>query len=168
MYTSCFAFWRTTASGVHFIFVFSALVVWGAIGDVSAAPDEPVKPITHLKTLYLDTEFVGNGQARAVIYHPDTPDYATAARELAAALEKPFGVALAIESDTPERTWRTDNRNIIILGNPGCSLLLRLLFYHSLIQPGRTMRRIRTIHDPWADGRNVVMVGGADVGNVLA
>lgn len=137
---------------------------------------EPLEPITELKELHLDTPLAHDGQARAVIYHPPSHEYQAAAEELSALLQSRFGFKLPIKPDDAQRTWKTEKQNIIALGNFGESLLLRWLHLRSFIAvrsqsgvpPLDLRRRIQTVHDPWGEGRNVVMLGGVDLENVKA
>jgi len=130
---------------------------------------EIVKPITKLKKLYLDTYLIRDGSMQAVIYHPPSPEYELAAEELAKALHERFDFRLPIMRDDERRAWRTEKRNIIALGNMGNSLLLRWLHSRSFVVPTSSLRRrIRTVHDPWGEGRNVIMLGGVDTANVKA
>ena len=137
---------------------------------------DTVEPLTKLKKLYLDTELSRDGKPQAVIYHPASAEYAEAAEELSRRLQGKCGCGLPLKCDDAQRTWRTETQNIIVLGHFGNSLLLRWLHSRSFVAPhsgsGVTplslRRRIRTIHDPWGQGRNVVMLGGVDVANVKA
>ncbi|NOZ22231.1 MAG: hypothetical protein GXP25_14220 [Planctomycetes bacterium] len=128
---------------------------------------DEVQPITKLKKLYLDTDLVREGTTRAVIYHPPGLEWEKAARELSGEFEAQYGVPLAVMPDDENRTWKQEKRNIIILGNLGNSHLLRWLHYRSFIAPPNGVkRRLRTVHDPWGQGRNVVMLGGIDLASV--
>jgi len=122
-----------------------------------------------LKKLYLDTELVRDGAACAVIYHAASPDYQAAAEDLARQLKERYGVSLPVKPDDAQRTWRSEKGNIIALGNMGNSLLIRWLYYRAFFDPSSdTKRRLQTIHDPWSEGRNVIVLGGVDLGSVKA
>ena len=128
---------------------------------------DKVQPITKLKKMYPDTELVRDGKACAVVYHPPVPELAQAAKELVEGFQAKYGVRLPVKVDDTQRTWAKETQNIIVLGNLENSRLLRWLHYRSFIRPSSGLKRcICTIHDPWGQGRNVVMLGGVDVANV--
>ena len=149
--------------------VHSASIILCALCLASAANAETVEPIMKLRKLYLDTELARDGAACAVIYHPASPEYQAAAEDLARQLKERFGVKLPVKPDDAQRTWRNEKGNIIALGNMGNSLLIRWLHYRGFFEPGSdAKRRIQTVHDPWAEGRNVIVLGGVDVESVKA
>lgn len=155
----------------RFRFLFAVLVLswasWVPAADL-------LEPITQPKTLYLDTELARVGTPRAVIYHPDSQSYEAAARELADLLETHCGARLTLKVDDARQLWQQEQLNILALGNFGNSRLLRWLRARSFVAtqsrsgaPSLSIkRRLRTVHDPWAEGRNVVMLGGIDVEHV--
>ena len=135
-----------------------------------------VEPLTQVKSLFLDTHLARGGKPCAVIYHPPSAEYQAAAQELSSLLQQRFGFELPTKPDDAQRTWTAEKQHVIALGNFGNSLLLRSLHLRSFVDPhsksGVTpldlRRRLQTVHDPWAEGRNVVMLGGIDLGNVKA
>ena len=137
-----------------------------ALCCVSVCLADEVKPLTKLKKLYLNTELARGGEPRASIYHPPTPEFQAAAQELSDAIKAKFGVALPAKPDDAQRTWRTGQAHILALGNMGNSLVLQFLNSRALVNPIWTERRLRTAHDPFAEGRNVVMLGGVDLERV--
>jgi hypothetical protein len=133
----------------------------------SSACAEQVEPIAGLKRLYLDTELATRGSPNAVIYHPPGSDWEGAAHQLSATLRARFGFSLPIQCDDSQRKWRAERRNILVLGNDANSPLIRWLQYHSLVVPHSGLKRlIRTVHDPWGEGRNVVVLGGVELASV--
>ena len=153
-------FWRA------FRRVFVAGAVCATIG--LSARGDTVKPITKLKKLYMETDIIAGREARSVILYPPGAEYRAAAQELGRRVEAKFGVRLPVKPDRPPAAWRDGGRNLLVLGHLGNSPLLRWLHFRSLIYPPSVKRRIRTAHDPWGDGRNVVMLGGVDLPNVKA
>ena len=149
--------------------VLTAVLVSACLGATSRLPAAPVAPITKAKRLCLDTPLIRDGASCAVIYHPPSAEYEAAARELSGQLQERFGVRLAVKPDDEQRTWRSEKQNILALGHLGNSLLLRWLHFRSFFAPLPEMSRLlRTVHDPWGEGRNVVVLGGVDLASTKA
>lgn len=134
--------------------------------------------ITQLKPLYPRTELIVDGEARCVIVTPEHQDLAQVADVLASRFEAVGGArpeivsADAVISDT----WNLDfdliaGRTLVALGNVNTNrLLARLLGMNYVcsdsIFPGEGGYVIRTVHDPFAAGVNVLVLAGSDTSGV--
>jgi len=139
---------------------------------VSVAADLAVPPeITKLKALHLETDVVKDGQPAATIVVPASGCYDNLAAQIVAAVKESTGAALPIvKDDSPDaKLPLRDNR--IALGNRSTNRLIGKLyeFYYTLLDlkyPGRGGHVVRTLHNPFADGFNVVLAGGSDAAGV--
>ncbi|MHB8997164.1 MAG: FG-GAP repeat domain-containing protein [Armatimonadota bacterium] len=133
-------------------------------------------PIAELKPLYPQTPLCAGGQARAVIVAPES--LAAPAKQLAGQIKNACGVQLEIVR--PEQVvsaeWRliipvTDKRSLIALGNINDNRLLAVLWgggylVADSLYPGPGGYVVRTVHDPFARGANVVALNGSDAAGV--
>ena len=131
-------------------------------------------PITELKPLYPRTELVVGGEARCAIVAPDRADLSAQTEALADRLQEATGARpeiLAADRVVSE-DWRPDHdliagRTLVALGNANSSRLLAMLHgrHHicsDSIFPGEGGYVIRTVHDPFATGVNVLVLAGSD------
>ena len=135
-------------------------------------------PITELKPLYPRTEIIVGGQAKAAIVVPDAPALKQMAEELAAQLEKRGGARLEVLSadSVVSEDWqisfgRVAGRNLIALGNINDNRLLAVLWGERYVVadsifPGEGGYVVRTVHDPFARGVNVVVLAGSEADGV--
>ncbi len=129
--------------------------------------NKPPQVITELKTFHPDTALVRDGRAESLIVHPDTPEYAELAQQVADAIQAASGVAIPIKSD--RQYIRADREmNLICIGQLNNNLLARKLYIWRYIAaddwfPGPTGFELRTVSDPWGNGRNVILLGGSDL-----
>ncbi len=153
------------------------------IGGVEPPPPPPPPPppavppvYEELKDLHLQTDLVAGGQARATIVSPAR--YSAQAEAIAAAIERITGVRPEVVSDTddlavvPPDDGSLD-RNFILLGNRSTNAMLEELYnrFYTLLDlryPGRDGSEVRTCHNPFGDGHNLVYVGGSDDAGVAA
>lgn len=130
--------------------------------DLSAFPPPPVQ---ELKPLYLETAIVSSGKAAAAIVVPADGRYDELGRRIALQIRKLTGAAVPVVRGVEVRVPFA--RNLIILGNRSTNDLLRRLYdlyytYLDLKYPGRGGWVVRTLHNPFGDGRNAVLLGGSD------
>lgn len=136
---------------------------------------EPIPPqYEELKNLRLETILVGDGQAHISIVAPATERYDEQATKLQAAIGRITGVTVPIIRDDVEAAAVPINGNLICLGNRSTSKTIEQLynFYYCLLDlkyPGPEGYVVRTLHDPFGDGNNVIFAGGSDdIGVTLA
>ena len=137
-----------------------------------------VEPIRRLKPLYPRTLLVEAGQPRALIVLPDAQEYAALAQKLQQALARVSSATLPVRSAATlvDDDWRFDFRsigkqNIIALGNVNNNRLLSVLYGQGYvvadsIYPGKRGHVVRTVHDPFARGVNVLALEGSDADGV--
>jgi len=135
-------------------------------------------PITELKSLHPRTEIIAGGEARAAIVAPNDADLMQVAEDLASRLNDLAGKTPEILQDTAvvSQDWTIDRdligqRNLIAVGNINSNRLLAVLSGQTYvaadsIYPGPDGYVIRTVHDPFADGMNVLVLAGSDTAGV--
>jgi hypothetical protein len=134
--------------------------------------------IDRLKPLYPRTEIAVGGRAAAAIVAPDQPELADAAQEVVRRLQETAGVTLPVlkASHLVSDSWEIDfdafeGRNLIAVGSINTNRLLAVLWGEGYvvadsIYPGEGGYVIRTVHDPFARGMNVVVLAGSDADGV--
>ncbi|MGQ9732931.1 MAG: hypothetical protein ACUVX8_16865, partial [Candidatus Zipacnadales bacterium] len=131
-------------------------------------PPEPIPPVyTKLKELYLETTLVRNGKAEVTIVAPASGRYNKQAQAIQEAIQDLTGVEPPIVSDTSPEAAVPIVRNLIVLGNRSTNRTISQLYdlYYTLLDlryPGPHGYEVRTLHNPFGDGRNVIFVGGSD------
>ncbi|MBN1673162.1 MAG: VCBS repeat-containing protein [Kiritimatiellae bacterium] len=155
------------------------LAAWSVAASGADEASVPVKPlITKLKPLYPATPVVVDGRARAFVAIPSDTAFLGIARELQAAVRRRSGAALPIEraGAIVDANWtvdhkRIDGRTIVALGNVNNNPVLARLYGEDYvaadsIYPGAGGHVVRTVHDPWATGVNVLVLAGSDAAGV--
>ena len=136
-------------------------------------PPKPVPPVyTELKRLYLETQLVKDGKANATIVVP-TELYAAEARRIQQAVKQLTDVELPIASDDAPEAAVPIKGHLIVLGNRSTNKAIEQLYnlYYTLLDlryPGPEGHVVRTLHSPFGDGLNVVLIGGSDQVGVTA
>ena len=131
--------------------------------------------ITELKPLYPATEIAIEGRARAAIVCPESEELRGIASALSARIAELSGARLELLTDTSvvSEDWQIDHqalagRNLVALGNCNTNRLLAVLWGDGYVRadsiyPGLGGYVIRTVHDPFANGVNVLVLAGSDV-----
>ncbi|MEA3402335.1 MAG: hypothetical protein U9R79_13950 [Armatimonadota bacterium] len=131
--------------------------------------------ITELKPLYPRTVIATDGEARAVIVRPADPAYLPAVESLQESIRESTGAEVGdvVPHELVAPDWDLtlddlDASTLIALGNVNCNRLLTVLWgdgyvYADSIYPGMGGYVIRTVHDPFANGMNVLVLAGSDV-----
>jgi len=159
--------------------------------DIGVPPPAESPNYSRLKDLHLITSLVRDGKPEAVIVAPASGEHDAAARRLQEAIRKVTGVVVPIVGDEqpasrirglvldgfPARRPRDGqpplSANLICLGQRTTNQTIGSLYdlYYCLTDakyPGRGGYEVRTLHDPFGDGRNVILVGGSDSAGVDA
>jgi len=130
----------------------------------------PEQVITELKSYYPDTTLVNAGRPECLIVYPDEAGYEQLAGEVEAAIKAATGVEVPMKTDLQYRT--TDREaNLVCLGRMNNNKLgLDLFIWRQVASddwfPGPEGYELRTVCDPWGNGRNVIMLGGSDLEGV--
>ncbi len=132
------------------------------VGDLSAFPPPPV---TKLRDLRLETAVVRDGKPAAVVVVPADGKMDGEARSLVEAVRQLTGATLPVRHDRDVPLSLPENTIAL-----GCrttnDLIARLydLHYTYLDQkyPGPGGYVVRSLHDPFGNGRNVIFVGASD------
>ncbi|NOZ21188.1 MAG: hypothetical protein GXP25_08865 [Planctomycetes bacterium] len=164
--------------GTRFQISLSLVVLGMAIVSFGDERKESPPRIEKLKPLYPRTEIVVDGQSRAIIVVPDAAAFRKPAETLRDAIRQETGASLAIKpaSSFITEDWSIDDkvitgRNLVALGNVNNNRLLSVLYGQKYvvadsIYPGQGGYVVRTVHDPFAKGINVLVLAGSDVEGV--
>jgi hypothetical protein len=136
-------------------------------------PPEGLPPISQLKPLHPRTELIVGGETKCVIAAPADGRYAALVRQLAQALGERGAAPEVIKAETlvDERLQPTarlpSDRNLIAIGNAMDDRLVDALYGRgyalaSALYPGPEGYVIRTVHDPFGLGCNVLLLAGSD------
>ncbi|MGD9494777.1 MAG: FG-GAP repeat domain-containing protein [Armatimonadota bacterium] len=143
----------------------------GGVPPPPPPPPEPVPPVyEQLKDLHLQTDLVRGGEAQVTIVAPER--YQAQSEAIARAIEAITGVRPAVVRDddrvaaVPPDTGHLD-RNFICLGNRSTNAMIEELYnrFYTLLDlkyPGPGGYEVRTCHNPFGDGHNIIFVGGSD------
>ena len=146
------------------------------VGAVAQVP-EP-QPITQLKRMVPRTVLAEAGKARCLLLVPDGEPYTKLGNEFAARLRELAGASpeVARASALVSEDWSValdvlGGRTAVALGNVNNNRLLAVLYGQRYvvadsIYPGRGGYVVRTVHDPFATGVNVLVLAGSDAAGV--
>ena len=141
--------------------------------DVVTDNAEQLAPVyAELKELHLETELVRDGQPNiTVVASGDI--YGAQAERIRQAVEERTGVRLPIDADDAPVGRVPLEGNLILLGNRSTNEVIGELYnrYYSLLDlryPGPGGQVVRSLHNPFGNGRNIILVGGSDVAGVEA
>ncbi len=140
----------------------------------SQSPPEPVPPVYEkLKELHVNTELVSGGKPNITIIAPASGIYEKQAKRIQQNIEKLTGVEVPIATDESTAGAVPINGNLIALGNRSTNKTISELYnrYYTLLDlryPGAEGYVVRTLHNPFGDGKNVIFVGGSDLAGVDA
>jgi len=147
------------------------------LSGVQPPPPPPPKAVpptyTELKDLHIETVLVSSGKPGVTIIAPASGLYAAEARRIEQAIETKTGVRVPITSDTSPEAAVPITSNLIVLGNRSTNRTIGELYnrYYTLLDlryPGRGGYVVRTLHNPFGDGRNVIFLGGSDPAGIGA
>jgi hypothetical protein len=137
----------------------------GQLATAALQAAEPAPPIVWLKEMCLDTVLVRDGQPNAAVVVPASGRHETAARAIVEAVKKMTGATLPVLRDTDVKLPLT--RNLVILGNRSTNTLIEQLYnlsytYLDLKYPGAGGYAVHSLHNPFANGHNAILVGSSD------
>ena len=137
-------------------------------------PPDPIPPVyAKLKDLHLTTAIVKSGTPAAAIVAPASGLHDASARLIQETIRRRTGVTLPLISDESAEATVPIRQNLIVLGNRSTNRAINALYdlYYCLLDlkyPGPGGYVLRTLHDPFGNGLNVVLVGGSDAEGVAA
>ncbi len=129
-------------------------------------------PYDELKDLNLDTPITRDGEPIAAIVAPDDR-YADALAAIQQAIQRIANVELPVITGDSDPREVLAERPVIALGNMATSQFMHELYreYYTWLDlryPGPGGSVVRSLHNPYATGHNVILVGGSDDAGVLA
>jgi len=137
-------------------------------------PPQPEPPVyTTLKDLHLRTDLVRDGAANVSIVKPAAGACDAEAARIADTIRQVSGVAVPVVNDDSPAAAVPITGNLIVLGNRSTNRTIEELYnrYFTLLDlryPGPGGHEVRTAHNPFGGGWNVVLVGGSDEAGVRA
>jgi len=135
-------------------------------------PPDPVPPqYTKLKPLYLTTDLVREGRPVATIVAPAA--YRGEATRIQQAIQQVTGVRVPIVGDDAPEAAVPIRGHLIVLGNRSTNRTIEELYnrYFTLTDlryPGPGGYEVRSLHNPFGGGHNVIFAGGSDAPGVSA
>ncbi len=142
--------------------------------NTSAEADSTHIPVyDKLKDLCLTTHLVRDRKPTVSIVSPTSGAYDDQAAAIAQAIEEIAGVQPPIVGDDAPQASVPIAGNLIVLGNRSTNRTIEELYnrYFCLLNlryPGKGGSVVRTLHNPFGGGHNVVFAGGSDVAGVEA
>ncbi len=159
-----------TTHGVVYIYTNRAATPTIVIDEVrlTGAPVNTFAEITEPKRNYPETVCVENRRARCAIVTPDAEEWRQLGRELAEHIASRTGATVPVKAATDPGRDELAASTAIVLGNIANNRALLYPYSHSLvfadeIYPGPGGYDLRTVHDPWGTGRNLISVGASDL-----
>ena len=136
------------------------MVMHGAVAQES-------RKITKLKDLCIETMLVADGKPQAVIVAPAGERYGDAIRTIQGAVRKCAGVELPVRRDGVDPEALLKEQNVVALGNMATNPFVEHMYRQwyvllDLKYPGKGGHVVRSLHNPYATGRNVIWIGGSD------
>ncbi|MHC4486979.1 MAG: hypothetical protein ACYS4T_17515 [Planctomycetota bacterium] len=137
-------------------------------------PPAPVPPIySKLKDLHITTELVSHGKPNITIIVPASGIYEKQAIRIQKRITELTGIQVPVRSDDSPVGIVPICGHLIVLGNRSTNSTIGELYnrYYTLLDlryPGPGGHVVRTLHNPFGDGNNVIFVGGSDIVGVDA
>ncbi|MGD9496680.1 MAG: PQQ-binding-like beta-propeller repeat protein [Armatimonadota bacterium] len=133
----------------------------------------PAEPDFAARDLCLQTALVRDGQPAAVIVTSSRePTYRAIAEQVRDRIAAITGVALpVVDAEAVTTDEVLTDRNAIALGNLVTSRFVETLYHQwfticDRFYPGVGGYEVRSLHDPYGTGRNVILLGGSDLDGV--
>ncbi|MEJ2705004.1 MAG: hypothetical protein P8Z79_21410, partial [Sedimentisphaerales bacterium] len=139
-----------------------------------AAPPDPIPPVyTKLKDLHITTELVHQGRPNITIIVPASGIYDEPAKRIREWIAGLTDAEVPIMNDHSSAGAVPVKGHLIVLGNRSTNQTISELYnrYYTLLDlryPGRGGHVVRTLHNPFGDGHNVIFVGASDSAGVDA
>ena len=145
------------------------------VGAPAATPIPPPVPPRYerLKPLHRETQLTLAGKPNASIVVPDSGRYRMEAEQLRETIHELTGARLPVVLDSAPAAAVPLRGHLICLGNRSTNTTIGQLYdrfytFLDLKNPGPGSSVVRTLHNPFGNGKNVVFVGGSDDAGVRA
>ncbi len=144
---------------------------YAPVGTDATAPIAPI--YSGLKALHLTTSIVEGRRAISPIVAPASGVHDRAAATIQEAVRRAFGVTLPVVADDAPEARVPLTGHAIVLGNRSTSRTLSALYdrfftFVDLKYPGPGGHVLQSLHNPFGNGRNAIVVGGSDAAGVQA
>jgi len=146
------------------------LIVSAASASLAQPGGKPEQVITQLKKACRETSLVVDGKGNAAIVIPPGDDFQAMALRVQRAIAEASGatVSIKVHSQVSEEDRA---KHVMLLGNMDNNSLVERLYWQRYVAcdldyPGPGGHVVRTVCDPWGNGRNVIMLGGSDTAGV--
>ncbi|OGV74984.1 MAG: hypothetical protein A3K19_12065 [Lentisphaerae bacterium RIFOXYB12_FULL_65_16] len=142
--------------------------------STSAAPPKPVPPVyERVKDLHLATPFVAAGQPAVTIVVPESGLYGATGSAIQKTVSDLTGVQVPIVTDADPAAAVPLCGHLVVLGNRSTNRALGALYdrFFTLVDlkyPGPGGHVVQSVHSPFGDGKNVIVVGGSDTSGVAS
>ena len=150
--------------------LFAALMPYLAYAQAPEEEAPQERPIMELRPTHVETPIVLDGKANAAIVCPAAQGFAALANKVVRRIRGLTGAELPVvaANDMPGNIRR---QHLILLGNmadtpTAFELYVQHYIACDVLYPGDRGFVVRTVHDPWGTGHNVVMLGGSDIDGV--
>lgn len=136
-----------------------------AFAPVAVTPAAKSVPDFGKRDLCIDTALVKDGRPAARIAIP--AKFRPLADEVNAAVKRKTGIELPVVTDEEYRDLKKLDGNLIVFGNRDDNAAiakLYMLYYTMLdaVHPGKAGHEVRSLHNPFGDGFNIVFAGGSE------
>ncbi|NLY02525.1 MAG: PQQ-binding-like beta-propeller repeat protein [Rhodopirellula sp.] len=155
---------------VYLILSLVVLLVEAGRGDELAEQAELLKQCSiraeQLKPLILDTPLVEENQPRAILCHADDPAWRDAALLVQKAVRETTGVELPLKTDEALSAEDFASNHLVLFGHLENHRWVARLYHNFYVCldrgfTGRTGYVLRSVHDPFGNGHNAILVGGS-------
>ena len=123
--------------------------------------------IQQIKKLYINTVLVTKGDAHAAIVTPRSNQYRESANAIRDKIKDITGIIVPCYKDDAVPKDILKKYNVIALGNMNTNTFIEKLYHQwycllDLKYPGKNGYVVRSLHNPYGTGHNVIFIGGSD------
>ncbi|MGI5816631.1 MAG: PQQ-binding-like beta-propeller repeat protein [Armatimonadota bacterium] len=125
------------------------------------------RDVEQVKPLFLQTPLVVGGEAQARIIAPADEQWRAVAEAVGAMIEELSGATPEIVTADAVTDEQMHGETTIVVGSVVVNARMRHLYGYGYIfpddyYPGEGGYEVRTVHDPWGTGSNVLSIGASD------
>ncbi len=120
----------------------------------------------------IDTVLADKGAAHAAIVTPNSKEYRSLGRNLQQSIRAASGIEIPLYCDHETTDHLLSNFNVLALGNSSNNAFIERLYrqWHVILDlkyPGPGGYVVRSLHNPYGTGHNVIFIGGSDFKGVV-